>query len=133
MLRRYLLLLALCVASSKCELKSPCAELFEYTKQDEVGRWEGVVNVKSDCKLHGLWMRIFLEGDVSELNLLNIEGEVKSLKPKTNGFIIINPDLITMKNVLVPIKFAVVYEGNNPPNLSGIRLNTRTYCPVGAD
>ncbi|XP_017772494.1 PREDICTED: uncharacterized protein LOC108559656 [Nicrophorus vespilloides] len=132
---KYLLLVALCAVVANCELKTPCAGLFEYTKQDETGRWEGVLNIKSEYTLHGVWIRIFLDGAVSDVKLLETQGEVKKTDgdSKVKDFLIKNRDLLLKKDEPATIKFSVAYEGKNPPAFAGFRLNARTLCPVGEE
>lgn len=63
------LLAAVCfvfVAVNAAPRTSPCPKIFEY-KSSGPGFWEGELNVVSDYKLYGTWIRLIFDGPVSSV------------------------------------------------------------------
>lgn len=106
---------------------SPCPELFQYVKQNQPGRWEGLLTLAAETDLYGVWARLIFDSPSTGLTTENF-GEVVTTDQKE--YLIKNRDYVLKAGVPLKLKIVVRYDGNKVPSLTGFRLNARIVCPI---
>ncbi|XP_076252024.1 chymotrypsin-C-like [Rhynchophorus ferrugineus] len=108
--------------------KSPCPESIKYDFVDGKGRLDATLSVGSPHVLHGVWIRVLFDRDVTGLTVKDAFGEVEA-RDGNRGFLIRNPDLILKSYDIKQVQISVTYAGGEIPNIAEYRVNAVTICP----